>query len=67
MENFKQLNKCDVWSHLQAGKKVYAVVLKSRNFNEKIYNLRKGWNVDNINIILSDKEKNVAFYEEADS
>ena len=67
MENFKQLNKCDVWSHLQVGKKVYAVVLKSRNFNEKIYNLRKDWNVDNINILLSDKEKNVAFYEEADS
>lgn len=67
MENFKQLDKCDVWSHLQAGKKVYAVVLKSRNFNEKIYNLRKDWNVDNINILLSDKEKNVAFYEEADN
>lgn len=67
MENFKPLDKCDVWSHLQSGKKVYAVVLKSRNFNEKIYNLRKDWNVDNINILLSDKEKNVAFYEEADS
>ena len=67
MENFKPLDKCDVWSHLQAGKKVYAVVLKSRNFNEKIYNLRKDWNVDNINILLSDKEKNVAFYEEADN
>lgn len=67
MENFKQLNKCDVWSRLQAGKNVYAVVLKSRNFNEKIYNLRKDWNVENINILLSDKAKNVAFYEEADS
>ena len=64
MENFKQIKKCDVWAHLQAGKKVCAVVLKSRNFNEKIYDLRVNWSVMEINKLLSDKEKNVVFYEE---
>lgn len=63
-ENFKQIEKCDVWAHLQAGKAVFAVVLKSRNFNENIYDLRKHWSVSQINKLLSDKEKNVVFYEE---
>lgn len=67
MESFKRLDKCDVWPHLQVGKKVYAIVLKSRTFNEKIYNLRKDYSVDSINSLLSDKEKNVVFYEEVDS
>lgn len=64
MENFKQIEKCNVWANLQAGKSVYAVVLKSWNFNEKIYNLRTNLSVIQINQLLSDKEKNVVFYEE---
>lgn len=64
MENFKQIDKCDVWPHLQAGKAVLAVILKSRNFNEGLYDLRKNWSVGQINRLLSDKEKNVVFYEE---
>jgi len=64
MDNFKEIEKCDVWEHLQAGKAVFAVVLKSRNFNENIYDLRKNWSVSQINRLLSDKEKNVVFYEE---
>ncbi len=64
MENFKQIDKCDVWAHLQAGKAVYAVILKSKNFGENIYNLRKQWSVNQINRLLSDKEKDVIFYEE---
>lgn len=64
MENFKQINKCDVWVHLQAGKAVYAVILKSRNFTENLYDLRKNWSVNQINRLLCDKEKNVAFFEE---
>ena len=64
MENFKQIDKCDVWSHLQAEKVVKAVILKSRNFNEGLYDLRKNWSVNQINRLLSEKEKNVVFYEE---
>lgn len=64
MENFKQIDKCDVWLHLQAGKAVYAVILKSRNFNEGLYDLRKNWSVGQINRLLCDKEKNIVFFEE---
>ena len=64
MENFAQIEKCDVWAKLQAGKAVYAVVLKSRKFNEEIYDLRADWSVPQINRLLSDNEKNVVFYEE---
>ena len=64
VENFKQIDKCNVWADLQAGKAVYAVILKSRNFNENIYDLRKDWSVGQINRLLSDKEKNIVFYEE---
>lgn len=63
-ENFKQIEKGEVWASLQAGKAVFAVILKSRNFNEDIYDLRKNWSVPQINRLLSDKEKNVVFYEE---
>lgn len=64
MENFKQIDKCDVWAHLQAGKKVYVVIFKSGNFNEGLRDLTKGWYIEQINRVLSDKEKNVVFYEE---
>lgn len=64
MENFKQIDKCDVWSHLQAGKVVHAVIFKSRNFNEGLYDLRKNWSVNQINRLLCDKEKNITFFEE---
>lgn len=64
MENFKQIDKCDVWSHLQAGKAVRAVILKSSTFNAGLYDLRKNWSVNQINRLLSEKEKNIAFYEE---
>lgn len=63
MENFKQIEKCDVWAHLQAGKAVFAAIFKSSNFNEGIYDLRNHWNVTQINRLLSDKEKNVVFYD----
>lgn len=63
MENFKQIDKCDVWSRLQAGKKVFAVILKSNNFREGLYNLTEQ-EVSSINDILIDKEKNIAFFEE---
>ena len=66
MENFKQVDKCDVWGHLQAGKAVFAVILKSRNFNEGLYDLRREWSVNQINRLLSDNEKNIAFFEEID-
>ena len=65
MENFNLLEKCDVWPHLQAGKEVYAVILRSRNFTEGIKELwHDGWTIKQINCLLSDKEKNVVFYEE---
>lgn len=64
MDNFKQIDKCDVWSHLQAGKAVHAVIFKSRNFNEGLYDLRKNWSVNQINRLLCDKEKNIEFFEE---
>ena len=63
-ENYKQIDKCDVWLHLQAGKAVYAVILKSKNFRENIYDLRRDWSVGQINRLLSDKEKNIIFFEE---
>lgn len=64
MENFCPIPKCDVWESLQAGKAVFAVILKSRNFNEGLYDLRKDWSVGQINRLLSDKEKNIQFFEE---
>lgn len=64
MENFKQIDKCEVWAHLQAGKAVFAVILRSKNFTENLYDLRKNWSVMQINRLLSDKEKNIAFFEE---
>jgi hypothetical protein len=64
MENFKQIDKCDVWPHLQAGKKVLAVVFKSNYFKVGMKFLYTDWDVRDINRILSDSEKNVLFYEE---
>ena len=67
MENFKQICPLDVWPHLQAGKKVYAVVLRSRKWCAGIKEIwHKDYNVTDINELLSDKEKDVVFYEEVD-
>lgn len=65
MENFKQIDICDVWSHLQAGKKVFAVILKSERWRTGVRELwHDNWNVCDINKLLSDKEKNILFFEE---
>lgn len=64
MEDFKQIDKCDVWAHLQAGKKVYAVIFRSKAWREGLKDLTSGWSVNEINRLLSDKEKNIVFYEE---
>jgi hypothetical protein len=65
MENFKQIDKCDVWSHLQADKKVFAVVFKSRVWRTGLKELwHDNWNVRDINKLLSDKEKDIVFFEE---
>lgn len=64
MENFKQIDRCDVWSHLQSGKKVIAVILKSRMWRTGIKELWHDWSVSDINKLLSEKEKNIMFFEE---
>jgi len=61
MKNFKQIEKCDVWSHLIAGKKVFVVIFNSRNFKENLYNLTNHGSVEQINKLL--KEEDVVFYE----
>lgn len=61
MKNYKQIDKCDVWSHLQAGKKVYVVIFESRKFATGLAYLWKSWNVTKINNLL--KEENAVFYE----
>lgn len=62
MKNFKQIDKCDVWPHLQAGKRVYAVIFESVLFTEGLYDLTRNWSVHNINKLLTDED--VVFYEE---
>lgn len=65
MENFKQISKNDVWKRLQAGRRVYAVVLRSKRVDKAIMEIwHNGYTVEHINILLSDNEKNVVFYEE---
>lgn len=49
---------------MQAGKRVYAVIFKSRNWKEGMKELWHNWNVGQINRLLSDKEKNVIYFEE---
>lgn len=61
MENFKQIDKCDVWPHLQAGKRVEAVVFSSNWFKTGIKDLQYT-DVRQISQLL--EEKNVVFYEE---
>lgn len=61
MKNFKQIEKCDVWQHLIAGKKVFAVVFKSKIFSEQKYDLTRSWSVKQINELL--EEEDVVFYE----
>lgn len=65
MKDFKQIEKCDVWPHLQAGKKVYAAVLQSKVFSCKLYDLTHGWDVNWINKIL--EEDNVVFFEKKEN
>lgn len=64
MENYKRIDKRSVWTRLQAGKKIHVAILKSRRFNEELYNLTKNWGVEQINTLVSDQEKNVEFFEE---
>ena len=61
MEHFKQIDRLDVWSHLQAGKNVLAGVFKSRVWNVGVVKLLKQY-VGDVNQILT--EKDVVFYEE---
>lgn len=61
MEHFKQIDRVDVWPHLQAGKNVLAAVFKSRVWNVGIVKLTKQ-DVGDVNQILT--EKDVVFYEE---
>lgn len=66
MEDYKQIDKIDVWPHLQAGKAVFAVILHSKRFNRGIYNLCN-WDVERINALVNtDIGKNTIFFEEAD-
>lgn len=60
MKNFKSIDKCDVWSHLQAGKQVIAVVFNSRKFSEGLHDLQFT-RVTLINELL--EEENTIFYE----
>lgn len=62
MKNFKQIDKCNVWPHLQAGKRVYAVIFQSALFTEGLNDLTRKWSVRNINSLLKDDD--VAFFEE---
>ena len=64
VENFKQINKCDVWTHLQTEKKVFAVIFKSRAWRTGLKELWHDWNVNEINRLLFDKEKDIVFFEE---
>lgn len=65
MENFKQIDKCDVWSRLQAEKKVFAVIFKSGVWRTGLKELwHDNWSVSDINKLLSDKEKDIIFFEE---
>ena len=68
MENFKPIDKHNVWECLQSGGRVYAVVLRSRKWDNGIIEMwHKGYTVEDINSLLSDKEKNVVFYEEVNN
>lgn len=64
MENFKEIDKCDVWPHLQAGKKIYAVIFKSKRWREGMKELWHDWDIGAINALLSNEEKNISFYKE---
>lgn len=65
MEKFKPIGKHGVWERLQAGERVYAVILQSREWNSAVLEIwHKGYTVEDINELLSDKEKNVVFYVE---
>lgn len=65
MENFKQIDKRDVWARLQADKRVFAVIFKSKAWRTGLKELwHDNWNVHDINKLLSDKEKDIIFFEE---
>lgn len=68
MENFKPIDKHKVWERLQAGERVYAIVLRSRRWDKGVMEIwHKGYTVEDINSFLSDNEKNVVFYEEVNN
>lgn len=62
MKNFKQIENCDVWSHLQAGRQIYAVILDSSYFHFGIKDITEDCTVCKINRLLT--EDDVAFFEE---
>lgn len=67
MENFKPIGKHNVWERLQAGKKVYAVVLRSGKWDKGVLEIwHNNYTVEHINLLLSDNEKNIIFYEEVE-
>lgn len=59
-EKFKRISKDEVWSFLQNGKPVFAIVLQSDIFWEGIKDLTVGWDVNDIIRLL--KEPNVEYY-----
>lgn len=61
MEHFKQIDRVDVWPHLQAGKNVLAAVFKSKAWKVGVIRLTK-LDIEDVNQILT--EKDVVFYEE---
>ena len=62
MRDFRQIDKSEVWSLLQEGKDVYAVIFKSNIWCEGLIELWRNWSICDINKLISDKEKNIAFF-----
>lgn len=64
MKDFKQIDACDVIMHLAAGKIVYACILQSDRFNEKLTDLRT-WKIGDLIGLI--KEENTAFFEKVEA
>ena len=62
MQDFQEITSEIVWSRLQQGKTILAVILLSDTFREGIYDLTIGWHVNEINSLLAN-EKNVILFE----
>ena len=63
MKKYKEIEKNEVWPHLQAGKVVYAVLFNSKRFGyPNIYDLTQKWSVEQINSLLNDENNEVIFY-----